>query len=67
MSRMRDFYFEVVEMVEDGVDYDVIIDKMVAEGLPRDACRSVIDDIVEQLDENERAAEVAAEAYYHGA
>ena len=62
MSRMREFYLEIVELVEDGVDYDVIIDKMVAEGLPRGSCRSVIDDIVEQIDERERAAEIAAEA-----
>jgi S-adenosylmethionine synthetase len=64
---MSEFYIEVTEMVESGVSYDTIIDKMVAEGFPRAACRTVIDQIVDQLDARERADEIAAEAYYHGA
>ena len=67
MSRMSDLHVGITEMVQRGMNYDLIIDKMVEEGLPRDACRTIIDVIADQIDAYERAEEIAAEAYYHGA
>jgi hypothetical protein len=67
MSRMSEFYIGIVEMVEQGFDYDSIIAMMVEEGYPREACRPIIDQIAGDIDEQERADEIAAEAYYHGA
>lgn len=67
MSRMSEFYIEVVEMVQQGVSYDSIVESMVAEGLPRSACRHLIDQVAERIEEQERTDEIAAEAYYHGA
>lgn len=66
MSRMSQLHMEITEMIQQGVSYDVIIDVMVAEGLPRSTCRQLIDQFAEQIDEQERADEIAAEAYYHG-
>ena len=67
MSRMSNLHVGITEMVERGMSYDLIIDEMVKEGLPRDACRTIIDVIADQIDAQERADEIAAEAYYHGA
>ena len=67
MSKMSNLHVGITEMVEQGLSYNAIIDAMVEEGLPRDACRIIIDVFTEQLDEQERADEIAAEAYYHGA
>jgi hypothetical protein len=67
MSRMSDLHIGITEMVQRGFSYESIIDSMVAEGLPRDACRTIIDVIADQIDAQERADEIAAEAYYHGA
>lgn len=62
MSKMSELHAEVVEMVEMCFDYDVIIDFMVNAGYPREACRAIIDQIAGDIDEQERDAEIAAEA-----
>jgi hypothetical protein len=64
---MSDLHIGITEMVQRGMNYDMIIDEMVREGLPRDACRTIIDVIADQIDAQERADEISAEAYYHGA
>ena len=38
MSRMSEFHVGIIEMVEQGFDYDAIEQMMVAEGYPREAC-----------------------------
>ena len=65
MSRMSELHGEVVEMVENCVDYDVITEFMVTSGYPREACRFIIDQIASDIDEQERAAEIAAEASFN--
>ncbi len=67
MSRMSELHIGITEMVQRGFSYESIIDSMVEEGLPRDACRTIIDVIADQIDAQERADEIAAESYYHGA
>ena len=67
MSRMSEFHVGIIEMVEQGFDYDAIEQMMVAEGYPREACRPIIDQIARDIDLLERNREIAAEAYYHGA
>ena len=65
MSKMSELHAEVVEMVENCVDYDVITEFMVTSGYPREACRIIIDQIASDLDKQERAAEIAAEASFN--
>jgi hypothetical protein len=65
MSKMSELHAEVVEMVEDCVCYDTITEFMVSAGFPREACRAIIDQIAGDIDEQERAAEIAAEASYY--
>ena len=65
MSRMSELHAEVVEMVENCVNYDVITEFMVTSGYPREACRIIIDQIASDLDKQERAAEIAAEASFN--
>lgn len=65
MSRMSELHGEVVEMVENCVDYDVITEFMVTSGYPREACRFIIDQIASDIDEQERAAEIAAESSFN--
>lgn len=65
MSKMSELHAEVVEMVEDCVSYDVITEFMVTAGFPREACRAIIDQIASDIDEQERDAEIAAEASYY--
>lgn len=65
MSRMSELHAEVVEMVENCVNYDEITEFMVTSGYPREACRIIIDQIASDLDKQERAAEIAAEASFN--
>lgn len=65
MSKMSKIHAEVVEMVEMCFDYGVIIDFMVNAGYPREACRIIIDQIASDIDAQERAAEIAAEAGFN--
>ena len=67
MSKMSNLHIGITEMVQRGFSCESIIDSMVEEGLPRDACRTIIDVIADQIDAQERADEISAEAYYHGA
>ena len=59
MSKMSELHAEVVEMVEDCVSYDVITEFMVTAGYPREACRTIIDQIASDIDAQERADELA--------
>ena len=65
MSKMSELHGEVIEMVENCVDYDVITEFMVTSGYPREACRFIIDQIASDIDGQERAAEIAAEASFN--
>lgn len=65
MSKMSEIHAEVIEMVEMCFNYDVIIDFMVDAGYPREACRIIIDQIASDIDAQERAAEIAAEASFN--
>ena len=65
MSKMSELHAEVVEMVEECVNYDVITEFMVSAGYPREACRAIINQIAGDIDADERAAETAAEASYN--
>ena len=65
MSKMDELHAEVVEMVLDCVNYDEITEFMVTAGYPREACRIIIDQIASDLDKQERAAEIAAEASFN--
>jgi len=67
MSKMSNFYVGIIEMVEQGHNYDTIEQMMIDEGYPREACRPIINQIAGDIDELERINEIAAEAYYHGA
>lgn len=62
---MSELHAEVVEMVENCVNYGVIIEFMVKAGYPREACRFIIDEIASDIDEQEREAEIAAESYFN--
>lgn len=64
MSKMAELHAEVVEMVLDCVNYDEITEFMVTSGYPREACRPIIDQIARDIDEEERDAEIAAEASF---
>jgi hypothetical protein len=61
---MSEFYVGIVEMVEQGFSYDSIIEMMVNEGYPREACLPIINQIAGDIDELERIREIAAEARY---
>jgi hypothetical protein len=67
MSKMSNFYVGIIEMVEQGFNYDSIEQMMVDEGYPREACRPIINQIAGDIDKLERINEIAAESYYHGA
>ena len=43
MSKMSELHAEITEMVEAGFERSSIIEYMVVEGLPREACPSIID------------------------
>ncbi len=43
MSKMSELHAEVMEMVETGVDRDIVIEFMVGVGYPREACPIIID------------------------
>ncbi len=64
MSKMSELHAEVIGMVEDCINYDEIIEFMVTSGYPREACRIIIDQIASDIDAQERADEIAAEARF---
>lgn len=66
MSAMSVLHAEVVEMVLECVNYDDITEFMVTSGYPREACRIIIDQIARDIDGQERADEIYAEAEYDG-
>ena len=64
MSKMSELHAQVVALVEDCINYDEIIEFMVTSGYPREACRFIIDQIASDIDAQERADEIAAEANF---
>ena len=46
MSKMSELHAEITEMLEAGFERSSIIEFMVGEGLPREACPIIIDVIV---------------------
>jgi hypothetical protein len=65
MSEMSELHAQVIAMVEDCINYDEIIEFMVTSGYPREACRIIIDQIASDIDAQERANEIAAEANFN--
>lgn len=53
MSRMSELHADLTEMIQRGYRVETIVEAMVAEGLPREACLPMIDALTEQMGEEE--------------
>lgn len=66
MSKMSQLAAEIECALDDGFSYEEIIQGLMNEyeGLTAEEARELIDSTVRGMDEDERAREIAAEAFY---
>ena len=61
MSRMSEMHADITEMIQRGYRFDTIVEAMVADGLPREACSIIIDAFIEQMGEYDGQPDEAQE------
>ena len=61
MSRMSELHADLTEMIQRGYRVETIVEAMVAEGLPREACLPMIDALTDQISEDDGQPDEAQE------